>query len=102
MTVLEATIQTLKNLGGKAHYSKIYEEYENVIGYKITKNSKLEYESALKRTPLTLMYLTVKMTYSIQCMEKAMVYGDYDDCFVLCFVTDEIVPLSLQLNLKIA
>ena len=28
MTVLEATIQTLKNLGGKAHYSKIYEEYE--------------------------------------------------------------------------
>ena len=38
MTVLEATIQTLKNLGGKAHYSKIYEEYENVIGYKITKN----------------------------------------------------------------
>ena len=38
MTVLEATIQTLKNLGGKAHYSKIYEEYENVIGYKKTKN----------------------------------------------------------------
>lgn len=38
MTVLEATIQTLKNLGGKAHYSKIYEEYENVTGYKITKN----------------------------------------------------------------
>ena len=38
MTVLEVTIQTLKNLGGKAHYSKIYEEYENVIGYKITKN----------------------------------------------------------------
>ena len=65
-------------------------------------NSKLKSESALKRTPLTLMHLTVKMTYSIQCMEKAMVYGDYDDCFVLCFATDEIVPFGLQLNLKIA
>ena len=48
------------------------------------------------------MYLTVKMTYSIQCMEKAMVYGDYDDCFVLCFATDEIVSLGFGLNLKIA
>lgn len=38
MTVLEATIQTLRNLGGKASYAKIYEEYENVIGCKITKN----------------------------------------------------------------
>ena len=101
MTVLEATIQTLKNLGGKAHYSKIYEEYENVIGYKITKNQQAGIRKCIETHSSDSDVFNGK-TYSIQCMEKAMVYGDYDDCFVLCFVTDEIVPLSLQLNLKIA
>lgn len=38
MTILEATIETLKNLGGKAAYAEIYEEYENVVQHSITKN----------------------------------------------------------------
>ena len=38
MTILEATIQTLKNLGGKATYSDLYAEYEQVVGHSITKN----------------------------------------------------------------
>ena len=99
MTVLEATIQTLKNLGGKAHYSKIYEEYENVIGYKITKNQQAGIRKCIETHSSDSDAFNGN---SIQCMEKAMVYGDYDDCFVLCFATDEIVTLGLQLNLKIA
>lgn len=49
MTVLEATIQTLKNLGGKAHYSQIYEEYENVVGYKISKNQQAGIRACIER-----------------------------------------------------
>lgn len=40
MTVIEAIIRSFKNLGGKAHYSDLYIEYENVIGHGITSGQK--------------------------------------------------------------
>lgn len=40
MTVLEMTMQVLKNLGGKAYYSDIYEEYEKCCGYTLTVGQK--------------------------------------------------------------
>lgn len=40
MTVLEATVQALKNLGGTAEYSDIYIEYENVVQHPITVGQK--------------------------------------------------------------
>lgn len=102
MTVLEATIQTLKNLGGKAHYSKIYEEYENVIGYKITKNQQAGIRKCIETHSSDSDAFNGKDDIFYSVYGKGMVYGDYDDCFVLCFATDEIVTLGLQLNLKIA
>lgn len=36
MTILETTIQALRNLGGKAVYADIYDEYEKICGHNIT------------------------------------------------------------------
>ena len=40
MTQLEYIVQALKNLGGKATYSQLYEEYENVSGIILTPGKK--------------------------------------------------------------
>lgn len=48
MTILEATIQTLENLGGKA-YADIYEEYEKVVGHSITKNQQAGIRACIER-----------------------------------------------------
>ncbi len=37
MTQLEYIIQALRNLGGKANYRQIYEEYEKIRGISLTK-----------------------------------------------------------------
>ena len=49
MTILEATIQTLTNLGGEASYSDIYEEYEKVVGHSITKNQQAGIRACIER-----------------------------------------------------
>lgn len=49
MTILEATIQTLKNLGGYAHYSDIYAEYENVVGHSISKNQQAGIRACIEK-----------------------------------------------------
>lgn len=49
MTILEATIQTLNNLGGQAAYSDIYEEYEKVVGHSITKNQQAGIRACIER-----------------------------------------------------
>lgn len=67
--ILEATIQTLTNLGCEASYSDIYEEYEKVVGHSITKNQQQELEPALNAILLTQMYLRV-MIYFIPFTEK--------------------------------
>lgn len=68
MTILEATIQTLKNLGGKASYSDIYKEYERVVGHSITKNQQAAIRAALNAIPLILMYFKVR--YILFCQWK--------------------------------
>lgn len=40
MTQLEYIVQAMKNLGGKAAYSQLYEEYENVSGIILTPGKK--------------------------------------------------------------
>ncbi|MBR2405639.1 MAG: hypothetical protein IKB04_01120 [Clostridia bacterium] len=40
MTVLETIIQSLKNLGGKAKYLEIYQEYEYISQCKLTSGQK--------------------------------------------------------------
>lgn len=40
MTQLEIIIQVLKNLGGKAKYSDIYNEYERLTGTNLTLGTK--------------------------------------------------------------
>lgn len=40
MTQLEYIVQAMKNLGGKATYSQLYEEYENVSGVILTPGKK--------------------------------------------------------------
>lgn len=40
MTQLEYIVQAMKNLGGKATYSQLYEEYENVSGIILTPGKK--------------------------------------------------------------
>ena len=49
MTILDATIQALKNIGGKAAYSDIYEEYEKVVGHSITKNQQAGIRACIER-----------------------------------------------------
>ena len=61
MTILDATIQALKNLGGKAAYSDIYEEYEKVVGHSITKNQQAGIRACIERN---------------SSMEKEKVSGD--------------------------
>lgn len=40
MTQLEALLQAMKNLGGKATYSQLYEEYESITGTVLTPGKK--------------------------------------------------------------
>lgn len=40
MTQLEALVQAITNLGGKATYSQIYEEYEEITGKVLTPGQK--------------------------------------------------------------
>lgn len=49
MIILEATIQTLRNLGGKAHYSDIYVEYEKVVGHGITENQQAGIRACIEK-----------------------------------------------------
>ena len=41
MTILECIIQALTNLGGKAHYSDLYDEFEKISGRKANRSSGL-------------------------------------------------------------
>ncbi len=40
MTNLDYVIQVLTNLGGKAHYSDLYDEFERISGRNMSKNLK--------------------------------------------------------------
>lgn len=40
MTQLDYIVQAMKNLGGKATYSQLYEEYEKVSGINLTSGRK--------------------------------------------------------------
>ena len=40
MTQLEIVIESIRNLGGKAHYSDIYPEFEAISGTKLTPGRK--------------------------------------------------------------
>ena len=40
MTQLEFIIQSMKNLGGKASYSQLYDEYEKISGINLTPGRK--------------------------------------------------------------
>ena len=48
-TNLEYIIQALTNLGGKAHYSDLYDEYERVSGKKINSNVKASIRCDIER-----------------------------------------------------
>ena len=48
MTILETTIQALKNLGGKAAYADIYTEYEKICGHNITDTQKAGIRKAIE------------------------------------------------------
>ncbi len=41
MTQLEMVIESLRNIGGKGHYSDIYTAYETISGIKLTLNRKV-------------------------------------------------------------
>lgn len=43
MTQLDYIVQAMKNLGGKATYSRLYEEYEKVSGINLTSGRKTNY-----------------------------------------------------------
>jgi len=49
MKILDATIITLKNLGGIGHYSDIYREYENVVGYSLSNNQRAGIRACIER-----------------------------------------------------
>lgn len=40
MTQLEIVVQALENLGGKANYARIYEEFEQISGVVLTSGKK--------------------------------------------------------------
>lgn len=49
MTILECIIQALTNLGGKAHYSDLYDEYERISGKKVDRTMKASIQSVIQR-----------------------------------------------------
>ena len=49
MTNLEYIIKALTNLGGKAHYSDLYVEFERISGKKVNKNVKAAIRSVIER-----------------------------------------------------
>ena len=49
MTTLEYIIQSLTNLGGKAHYSDLYDEFERVSGKRMSNNIKASIRSVIER-----------------------------------------------------
>lgn len=49
MTILEYIIQALTNLGGKAHYSDLYDEYERISGKKVDRTMKASIQSVIQR-----------------------------------------------------
>ena len=49
MTTLEYIIQALTNLGGEAHYSDLYNEYERVSGRRMNTNVKASIRSVIER-----------------------------------------------------
>ena len=49
MTILECIIQALTNLGGKAHYSDLYDEFERISGKKMSNNIKASIRCEIER-----------------------------------------------------
>lgn len=49
MTILEYIIQSLTNLGGKAHYSDLYDEFERLSGRKVDRIMKASIHSVIQR-----------------------------------------------------
>lgn len=49
MTILECIIQALTNLGGKAHYSDLYDEFEKISGRKVDRIMKTSIHSVVQR-----------------------------------------------------
>ncbi len=49
MTILEYIIQALNNLGGKAHYSDLYDEFERISGRRVDRIMKASIRSAIQR-----------------------------------------------------
>ncbi len=49
MTILECIIQALTNLGGKAHYSDLYDEFEKISGRKVDRIMKASIHSVVQR-----------------------------------------------------
>lgn len=49
MTILEYIIQALTNLGGKTHYSDLYDEFERISGNRMTKNTKATIRAEIER-----------------------------------------------------
>ncbi|KGF11440.1 hypothetical protein HMPREF1633_05345 [Tissierellia bacterium S5-A11] len=49
MTNLEYIVQALTNLGGKAHYYELYNEFERISGKIMTKNTKASIRFEIQR-----------------------------------------------------
>lgn len=49
MTILEYIIQALTNLGGKAHYSDLYDEFERISGKRVDRIMKASIQSVIQR-----------------------------------------------------
>lgn len=49
MTILEHVILALTNLGGKAHYSDLYDEFEPISGKKMTSIRKASIRAVIER-----------------------------------------------------
>lgn len=49
MTILEYIIQALTNLGGKAHYSDLYDEFERISDKRVDRITKASIQSVIQR-----------------------------------------------------
>ncbi len=73
MTILEATIKTLENLGGCAHYSELYKEYEKVVGHSITENQQAGIRACIERnSPDSKIFAGNAIFYSVEGKGKGI------------------------------
>ncbi|MFR6485732.1 MAG: hypothetical protein ACLUOP_13100 [Intestinibacter bartlettii] len=49
MTILDYIIQALTNLGGKAHYSDLYDEFARISGRRMSNNVKASIRCEIER-----------------------------------------------------